>query len=164
MSYREPAGQGELGYEVYPVNSGQAPDVWDAIIAAGNPLGMLVSGLSWSKALESGLMVFSMGTRDERINPLEHWRTNLVDLDKGPFIGRAALEKIIACGGPSRKITGLAGGAEPLSRIERPCRIRYRDKDIGVTRAPWPSLQRCSGISAWRWLTGITLIQGLSWL
>ena len=127
---------GELGYEVYPVNSGQAPEVWDAIVEAGNPFAMLVSGLSWSKALESGLMVFSMGTRDERINPLEHWRTNLVDLDKGPFIGRAALEKIIAGGGPSRKITGLAGGAEPLSRIERPCRIRYRDKDIGVTRAP----------------------------
>ena len=89
-------------------------------------------------------MVFSMGTRDERMNPLEHWRTNLVDLDKGPFIGRAALEKILADGGPSRKIIGLAGGAEPLSRIERPCRIKYQDKDIGVTRslAFSPSLQR----------------------
>ena len=95
----------------------------------------------------SGLMVFSMGTRDEHINgiqPLEHWRTNLVDLDKGPFIGRAALEKIIADGGPSRKIIGLAGGSEPLARIERPCKIKCRDKDIGVTRslAFSPSLQR----------------------
>ena len=135
---------GELGYEVYPVNSERAPDVWDAIVEAGNPFDMLVSGLSWSKALESGLMVFSMGTRDEHINPLEHWRTNLVDLDKGPFIGRAALEKIIADGGPSRKITGLAGGSEPLARIERPCKIKHQDKHIGVTRslAFSPSLQR----------------------
>ncbi len=135
---------GELGYEVYPVNSTQAPAVWDAIVEAGNPFDMLVSGLSWSKALEAGLMVFSMGTRDERINPLEHWRANLVDLDKGPFLGRAALEKIIADGGPSRRIIGLAGGTEPLSRIERPCRIKYQDKDIGVTRslAFSPSLQQ----------------------
>ena len=135
---------GELGYEVYPVNSESAPDVWDAIVKAGKPHDMLISGLSWSKSLESGLMVFSMGTRDERINPLEHWRANLVDLDKGPFIGQAALQKIMAEGGPSRKIIGLAGGTQPLSRIERPCKIKYRDEDIGVTRSLGfsPSLQR----------------------
>ena len=93
---------GELGYEVYPTSSETAPDVWDAIVEAGKPCDMLISGLSWSKSLEAGLMVFSMGTRDERINPLEHWRSNLVDLDKGPFIGQAALQKIMAEGGPAR--------------------------------------------------------------
>ena len=135
---------GELGYEVYPINSGKALDVWDVIVKAGKPYEMLISGLSWSKTLESGLMVFSMGTRDERINPLEHWRSNLVDLDKGPFIGQAALQKIITNGGPSRKLIGLVGGAQPLSRIERPCKIKYQYEDIGVTRslAFSPSLQR----------------------
>ena len=135
---------GELGYEVYPTISGKALDVWDVIVKAGKPWDMLVSGLSWSKTLESGLMVFSMGTRDERINPLEHWRSNLVDLDKGPFIGQAALQKIITNGGPARKVIGLVGGAQPLSRIERPCKIKYQDEDVGVTRslAFSPSLQR----------------------
>ena len=135
---------GELGYEVYPTGSETAPDVWDAIVEAGKPCEMLISGLSWSKSLEAGLMVFSMGTRDERINPLEHWRSNLVDLDKGPFIGQAALRQIMAEGGPARKITGLVGGLEPLSRIERPCKIKHQDEDIGVTRslAFSPSLQR----------------------
>ena len=135
---------GELGYEVYPINSGKALDVWDVIVKAGKSCEMLISGLSWSKTLESGLMVFSMGTRDERINPLEHWRSNLVDLDKGPFIGQAALQKIITNGGPSRKLIGLVGGAQPLSRIERPCKIKYQYEDIGVTRslAFSPSLQR----------------------
>ena len=135
---------GELGYEVYPTNSETALDVWDAIVKAGKPCEMLVSGLSWSKTLESGLMVFSMGTRDERINPLEHWRSNLVDLDKGPFIGQAALQKIITNGGPSRKLIGLVGGTQPLSHIERPCKIKYQYEDIGVTRslAFSPSLQR----------------------
>ena len=135
---------GELGYEVYPTNSETALDVWDAIVKAGKSCEMLISGLSWSKTLESGLMVFSMGTRDERFNPLEHWRSNLVALDKGPFIGQAALQKIITNGGPSRKVIGLVGGAQPLSRIERPCKIKYQDEDIGVTRslAFSPSLQR----------------------
>ena len=135
---------GELGYEVYPVGSDRAMDVWNAIIEAGKPHSMLVSGLSWSKALESGLMVFSMGTRDEHMNPLEHWRTNLVDLDKGPFIGQAALQKIMANGGPAKKIIGLIGSSEPLSRIERPCRILHQDEDIGVTRSLGfsPTLQR----------------------
>ena len=135
---------GELGYEVYPTNSEAAPDVWDAIVEAGKPWNMLISGLSWSKSLEAGLMVFSMGTRDEHTNPLEHWRSNLVDLDKGLFIGQAALQKIMADGGPERKITGLVGGLEPLSRIETLCKIKYQDEDIGVTRslAFSPSLQR----------------------
>lgn len=135
---------GELGYEVYPINSGKALDVWDVIVKAGKSCEMLISGLSWSKTLESGLMVFSMGTRDERINPLEHWRSNLVDLDKGPFIGQAALQKIITNGGPSRKLIGLVGGTQPLSHIERPCKIKYQYEDIGVTRslAFSPSLQR----------------------
>ena len=135
---------GELGYEVYPTCSETALHVWDAIVAAGKPFDMLIAGLSWSKSLESGLMVFSMGTRDERINPLEHWRSNLVDLDKAPFIGQAALQKIMAEGGPARKVTGLVGGLQPLSHIERPCKIKYQDEYIGVTRslAFSPSLQR----------------------
>ena len=141
---------GELGYEVYPTDSKTAPQVWDAIVEAGKPYDMLVAGLSWSKALEAGLMVFSMGTRDEHMNPLEHWRTNLVDLDKGPFIGQAALQKIMAEGGPARKITGLVGDAQPLARIERPCKIKYRDEVIGITRslAFSPALQRniCLGL------------------
>ena len=153
---------GELGYEVYPINSGKALDVWDVIVKAGKSCEMLISGLSWSKTLESGLMVFSMGTRDERINPLEHWRSNLVDLDKGPFIGQAALQKIITNGGPSRKLIGLVGGAQPLSRIERPCKIKYQDEDIGVTRslAFSPSLQRniCLALIDRKYTeTGITL-------
>ena len=153
---------GELGYEVYPINSGKALDVWDVIVKAGKPYDMLVSGLSWSKTLESGLMVFSMGTRDERINPLEHWRSNLVDLDKGPFIGQAALQNIITNGGPSRKVIGLVGGAQPLSRIERPCKIKYQDEDAGVTRslAFSPSLQRniCLALVDWKYTEkGITL-------
>ena len=107
-------------------------------------------------------MVFSMGTRDERINPLEHWRSNLVDLDKGPFIGQAALQKIITNGGPSRKLIGLVGGAQPLSRIERPCKIKYQYEDIGVTRslAFSPSLQRniCLALIDRKYTeTGITL-------
>ena len=153
---------GELGYEVYPINSGKALDVWDVIVKAGKSCEMLISGLSWSKTLESGLMVFSMGTRDERINPLEHWRSNLVDLDKGPFIGQAALQKIITNGGPSRKLIGLVGGTQPLSHIERPCKIKYQYEDIGVTRslAFSPSLQRniCLALVDRKYTeTGITL-------
>ncbi len=125
----------ELGYEVYPIGSEKALDVWDAIIQAGKAHEMLVSGLSWNRALESGLMVFGMGTRDEHMNPLEHWRTNLVDMEKGPFIGKAALQKIMDNGGPHRKVIGLIGSEVPPARIERPCRIRHNNKDIGVTRS-----------------------------
>ncbi|NKB37969.1 MAG: hypothetical protein GKR93_12530 [Gammaproteobacteria bacterium] len=126
---------GELGYEVYPIGSDRALDVWDVIIEAGKPHDMLVSGLSWGKALESGLMVFSMGTRDEHMNPLEHWRSNLVDLEKGPFIGQEALRKITENGGPTRKVVGLIGSEEALSVLERPCKVRYEKSEIGVTRS-----------------------------
>ena len=135
---------GELGYEIYPIGSDNALRVWETIIKAGTPFDMLVSGLSWNRALESGLMVFSMGTRDEHMNPLEHWRDNLVDLDKGPFIGKSALKEISDTGGPGRTIVGLAGSAEPLQRIERPCNILHQNKVIGVTRCLGfsPVLQR----------------------
>ena len=135
---------GELGYEVYPVGSEHALEVWNAIIEAGKAFDMLVSGLSWNRALESGLMVFSMGTRDEHMNPLEHWRTNLVDLDKDDYIGQAALQEIMKKGGPERKVTGLLGSADPLPRIERPCNILHDGELTGSTRSLGfsPVLQR----------------------
>lgn len=125
----------ELGYEVYPIGSDKAMDVWNLIEEAGKPHNMLVSGLSWNRALEGGLMVFGMGTRDEQMNPLEHWRDNLVDLDKGPFVGQAALQVIVEKGGPFRKVVGLIGSGDQLSRIERPCKIKQGDEEVGVTRA-----------------------------
>lgn len=135
---------GELGYEIYPFGSANAPAVWEALSAAGQGHELLISGLSLARAIESGILAFTFGMREDRMNPLEHWRSNVVDFQKVNFIGKSALQQIVAAGGPQRRHIGLVGSPDRFPGMERPWNVLDAGQAIGHTRwtAYSPSLGR----------------------
>ena len=106
---------GDLGYEIWmPWNS--ALQVWDAIAGAGaafdlHPVGMLALDMA---RIEAGLLLIDVdfhGSRkalieSQKYSPFELGLGRLVDLKKGPFIGRSALMEEIRRG-IARQIVGL---------------------------------------------------------
>ncbi|MFN0113074.1 MAG: DUF1989 domain-containing protein [Paracoccaceae bacterium] len=106
---------GELGYEVF-CHPKDAKAVFDAIWAAGEPVGMLPCGLAALNMLriEAGL-IFAGSEFDETTDPMEAGIGFTVPLasKKDDFIGRAALEGRKAS--PQRRLVGLdlEGGVVP---------------------------------------------------
>ena len=97
---------GELGYEVW-CHPTDAPDVWDAIWAAGQPRGLLPLGLEALDILriESGL-IFAGYEFDDQVDPFEAGIGFAVALaDDEDFIGRGALLERKAH--PQRRLVGL---------------------------------------------------------
>ncbi|MDX6533778.1 MAG: hypothetical protein QOF68_1522 [Gaiellales bacterium] len=124
---------GGAGFEIYPRGTERALDLWDAVKAAGEPHDLLVIGPNLSKAMESGITDTSYATNQD-LNPLELWQDYLVDLDKGDFIGREALQRI-KDEGVSRRQVGLVGPESRLPRrLEWPWDIRVGEESIGSTR------------------------------
>ncbi len=112
---------GELGWEIYaPMEYGLK--LWDTLWAAGRPLGLTAAGYRAieSLRLEKGYRYWSTDIHSE-YNPYEAGLGFAVKLQKGDFIGRAALERVKA-EGVKRKLCCLiiedpravALGGEPL--------------------------------------------------
>jgi len=106
---------GDLGYEIWMPWQSALP-VWDAIVAAGgafdlHPAGMLALDIA---RIEAGLLLIDVDFHSSRkaliepqkYSPYELGLARLVDLKKGPFIGRAALMNEVKRG-IARQIVGL---------------------------------------------------------
>jgi len=98
---------GELGYEVW-CHPDHAPEVWDAIMQAGEPHGVAPLGLEALDMLriESGL-IFANYEFDDQTDPYEAGIGFTVPLKSknDDFIGRDALQK--RKDNPQRKLVGL---------------------------------------------------------
>ncbi len=83
---------GEDGFEVYTSNDG-IQKVWDAIMAAGTPMGLKPAGLGCRDTLrfEAGLPLYG-NEIDSDISPLEAGLGFFVKLGKEGFIGHEALK------------------------------------------------------------------------
>jgi aminomethyltransferase len=106
---------GDLGYEVWmPWNS--ALQIWDAIVGAGaafdlHPTGLLALDMA---RIEAGLLLTDVDFHSSRkalietqkYSPYELNLGRLVDLKKGPFVGRAALKEEVRRG-IARQIVGV---------------------------------------------------------
>lgn len=106
---------GDLGYEIWmPWDA--ALEVWDAIAAAGmafdlHPVGMLALDIA---RIEAGLLLIDVdfhGSRkalieSQKYTPFELGMARLVDMQKGPFIGRKALAESVRRG-QARQVVGL---------------------------------------------------------
>jgi glycine cleavage system aminomethyltransferase T/ketosteroid isomerase-like protein len=104
---------GGLGYEVFPLSSDCAMSVWNALVDAGSAYGLMVTGPNVIRAVEKGVTDTAYYS-NSGMTPYEAGHGRLVDIDKGEFIGRAALRKVTA-EGPKRKTVGLLiEGALPL--------------------------------------------------
>jgi aminomethyltransferase len=106
---------GDLGYEIW-VEWQDAVKVWDALVRAGRafeirPAGILALDVA---RIEAGLLLIDVDffscrkamIAPQLYTPFEMNLDRLVALDKGPFVGRAALQAEHARG-PARRIVGL---------------------------------------------------------
>jgi aminomethyltransferase len=100
---------GEDGFEVYiPSDEATSEKVWNALIEAGAAYGIRPCGLGARNTLrlEAGMSLYGHEI-SEQINVLEAGLERWLKMDKGEFMGREALAKVQAEGGPKRKVVGL---------------------------------------------------------
>jgi aminomethyltransferase len=121
---------GEDGFEIF-VDTARAEELWDALQAAGGPLGMVPVGLGARDTLrlEAGMPLYG-NDLDTSTNPYEAGLGSVVKLDKPEdFVGRAALRKI-AEDGPARSRVGLIVRGRGIARHGYP--VLAEGKPTGV--------------------------------
>ncbi len=136
---------GADGFEIY-LDAGDAAPVFEALLQAGAPLGLIPAGLGARDTLrlEAGMPLYGHEL-DDTTSPLEAGLDRFVDLPRGGFIGAEAIEKRRAAG-HARALLGfeLIGRAVPRAGYE----LRYEDRTVGVVTsgAPSPTLGRSIGL------------------
>jgi aminomethyltransferase len=107
---------GEDGFEVF-VENALAGRVWDALLEAGKPPGLVPVGLGARDTLrlEAGMPLYGNELGPDT-TPFEAGLGRVVKLTKpGDFVGRAALEKAVA-DGPRKKLVGLVVRGRGIAR------------------------------------------------
>ncbi|MCG7407351.1 glycine cleavage system aminomethyltransferase GcvT [Paenibacillus sp. ACRRX] len=132
---------GEDGFELYAA-SVDAPKLWDIIMAAGEPHGLVPAGLGARDTLrfEARLPLYGQELSQD-ISPLEASLGMFVKLDSGPFIGSDALQQQKQAG-LKRKLIGLEMIDKGIARSHYPV---YADgEQIGevTTGTQSPTLKR----------------------
>lgn len=103
----------ELGYELYLRDGSKGDELWEKIMAAGAPYGLLPGHTSSIRRIEGGMLSYHADA-DIHTNPFELGLDRLVSLDSGVnFIGKEALTRIRA-EGVSRRQVGLHIFCDPL--------------------------------------------------
>lgn len=107
---------GDLGYELW-MPADAAVSVWDAVMDAGRAYGIRPAGMLALDVvrLEAGLILLEVDytsarhamNPEQNYSPFEIGLGRLVDFGKGDFVGRLALERERAAGGPARRLVGL---------------------------------------------------------
>ncbi|HWA24717.1 MAG TPA: glycine cleavage system aminomethyltransferase GcvT [Lacunisphaera sp.] len=110
---------GEDGVELYCA-AGDTERLAEAVLAAGTPLGLELTGLGArdSLRLEAGFPLYGHEITD-KINPIEAGLGWVVKFDKGPFNGSEALKSQKA-NGPGRKIVFFKTGDRRIVRADSP--------------------------------------------
>ena len=103
----------ELGYELYLQDGSRGDELWEKIMAAGEPFGLKPGHTSSIRRIEGGMLSYHADA-DINTNPYELGLDRLVNLDiDADFIGKAALRRIKE-DGVLRKQVGLIIDGEPL--------------------------------------------------
>lgn len=138
---------GEDGFELY-LDPADAPEVWRRLLEAGGPAGLMPAGLGARDTLRLEAAMALYGHEiDETTTPFEAGLEWVVKLEKGDFVGRAALQAQQAGGGPSRKLAGFAVQGRGIARQGH---LVVRDGEtLGtVTSGTWsPTLEKAIGLA-----------------
>ena len=122
----------EPGYEIYPLGSARAVELWDALCAAGEAHGLLVTGPNIVRAVEQGISDTQYAT-NSGMNPIEAGVGPLLDLDRD-FVGGEAL-RAVRDNGPARHTVGLVCDGDPFPPMEPHWPVTAADgADAGVAR------------------------------
>jgi aminomethyltransferase len=107
---------GEDGFELY-VDATSAGALWDALLAAGEPHGLVPAGLAARDTLrlEAGMPLYGHElSRD--IVPAQAGLGRVVAADKDDFVGRAGLSAVVATDAPV--LVGLVAAGRRAGRAE----------------------------------------------
>jgi glycine cleavage system aminomethyltransferase T len=127
----------EAGYEIYPLGSARATEVWDALVEAGRRHGLLVTGPNIVRAVEQGI-TDTQYRMNSGMNPIEAGLEGMLELDGADFVGRDAL-LAVRNAGARRATIGLTLEGDPVPRLNDfwPV-LDDRRRDVGVVRwAVW---------------------------
>ena len=134
----------ERGYELYLRDGSRGGELWERIMAAGEPLGLCPGHTSTIRRIE-GAMLSYHADMDIGTNPFELGLGRLVDLEMDTdFIGKSALAKIKATG-VSRQLVGLEIDGAPLEQPNaKHWPLHVAGEDVGhITSAVYsPRLKR----------------------
>jgi aminomethyltransferase len=137
----------ELGYELW-VDADRALDLWDALFAAGEPLGLCQIGAVavMMVRIEAGLIMGEGLEYDSTVSPFECGLGWAIDFAKGEFRGRDALVELEGTA-PTRLVTvrldgggDAAGGAqlehagEPIGHVTMSMPSPYTGATLGLAR------------------------------
>jgi aminomethyltransferase len=130
---------GEDGFEIYvPSDNATSEEVWTRVMEAGREFGIIPCGLGARNTLrlEAKMALYGHEISDA-INVWEAGLDRYCKLDKGDFIGRAALERAKAAG-LTRTLVGLEMIERGIARDEYCC-CDEAGKVIGVITSGSPS-------------------------
>jgi aminomethyltransferase len=130
---------GEDGFELF-CDARRAVQVWDAVVQAGTAFGLKPCGLGSRDTLrlEAGMPLYG-NELGRDVNPYEANLGRVVKLDKGEFVGRAALASIQQSG-PARKLVGLVMRANAIARHGYPVRVDGTDAGLVTSGTASPTL------------------------
>jgi glycine cleavage system aminomethyltransferase T len=106
---------GEVGYEIYLCDTSRGDDLFERVMAAGEPFGARVIAPSEARRIEAGIFNYGSDMRVEdtpfHVSGLERF----VELDQEQdFIGKRALARL-ADTGVDRKLVGITIEGEPMT-------------------------------------------------
>ncbi|SDD60330.1 glycine cleavage system aminomethyltransferase GcvT [Sporomusa acidovorans] len=137
---------GEDGFEIY-CHPQEAVDLWEAVMEAGKPYGLMPAGLGCRDTLrfEAALPLYGHEL-SATITPMEAGLCKFISLDKGEFNGRNVLAQQKQAG-LKRKIAGFAVTGRGIPRAEYP--VVCEGKTIGsVTTGSYaPTLDKNIGLA-----------------
>lgn len=138
---------GEDGFEIYvPADVATSERVWNAVMEAGKEFGIVPCGLGARNTLrlESKMALYEHEISDT-INVWESGLERYCKMDKGDFLGRAALEKARAAG-VKRKLVGLEMVERGIAR-DGYAVVDEKGDAIGVITSGSPSPTLCKNIA-----------------
>lgn len=95
------------GFELFLQDGARGDDLWARVMTAGKRYGIGPGAPNPVERVESGLLSFG-GDNTPDSNPFEAGMARFVDVDCDPdYIGKAALQRMLAEGGPARLLVGL---------------------------------------------------------
>jgi glycine cleavage system aminomethyltransferase T len=95
------------GFELFLQDGARGNDIWDAVATAGEKYEIGPGAPNHVERVESGLLSFG-GDNTPDSNPLEVGMGRYLDVDTDvEYIGKAALQRVVANGGPARLFVGL---------------------------------------------------------
>ncbi len=130
---------GEDGFEIYvPSDVATSERVWNEVLEAGKEFGIVPCGLGARNTLRLEAKMALYGHEiSEKINVWEAGLERYCRMEKGEFIGRAALEKARAAG-LRRTLVGLEMVERGIARDEYRC-LNEAGEAIGVVTSGSPS-------------------------